>query len=93
MTIGPDSKPALATFVHLGDDPLSGNAVLRYPGGFLELDAAAHEILGRCDGATTVDEIIAALRTDFEGDAADVTREVLATLRQLAARDLIVFVA
>ena len=39
--------------------------VLLYPEGMVRLNQSAGEILKRCDGATTVDDIVAQLERDF----------------------------
>lgn len=41
--------------------------VLLYPEGVVTLNASAGEILKRCDGARTVNEIIADLKRSFPG--------------------------
>lgn len=41
--------------------------VLLYPEGMVTLNASASEILKRCDGSRTVEEIIGELQTRFPG--------------------------
>ena len=71
-------------------DSKTGNGVLLFPEGVLELNETAQEILTRCDGKT-VSEIIEALAEEYEVDpqmlAADV-RETLADLQQRKLIDL-----
>ena len=50
--------------------------VLLYPEGMVKLNQSAGEILKRCDGATTVDDIVAQLEEQFNatglrGDVVD----------------------
>jgi pyrroloquinoline quinone biosynthesis protein D len=45
--------------------------VLLFPEGLVQLNAAAGEILRRCDGTRSVDAIIAELRAAFQSDAID----------------------
>ena len=65
-------------------DPQTGNSVLLFPEGVLELNETSMEILARCDGQT-VSEIIQSLAEEYDIDpktlAADV-REALADLQQ-----------
>jgi len=74
----------------LQTDSKTGNGVLLFPEGVLELNETAQEILTRCDGKT-VSEIIEALAEEYEVDpqmlAADV-RETLADLQQRKLIDL-----
>ncbi len=60
------SRPARAPGVRLQLDKVSGEPVLLYPEGVLELNDTAHAILNLCSGAMTVDEIVAALAQEYE---------------------------
>ncbi len=85
------SRPALAQRVRLRDDPVSGQPVLLYPEGLLELNETAHAIVAQCDGAKTIAQIVDALAAEYEAAAEDVSPDVLECLRDLRARNLIVF--
>ena len=82
--ISGSSQPKLARGVRLQMDPKTGNSVLLFPEGVLELNETAQEILTRCDGRT-VSDIVKALADEYSADnemlAADV-RETLANLQQ-----------
>ena len=88
--IAGSAQPRLARGVRLQTDPKTGNSVLLFPEGVLELNETAQEILTRCDGRT-VSEIIQALAEEYDVDlemlAADV-RETLADLRRRRLIDL-----
>ena len=56
---GIKSQPALAARVRLQMNATTGQPVLLYPEGIIELNATAHDILVRCDGKTIFDEILA----------------------------------
>jgi pyrroloquinoline quinone biosynthesis protein D len=45
--------------------------VLLFPEGMVQLNLAAGEILRRCDGSRSTDQIIAELRDTFQSDAID----------------------
>ena len=62
--IGTD-KPAVATMFRLQFEQAQECWVLLYPEGMVKLNAPAAEILRRCDGSRTVDEIVAELETAF----------------------------
>jgi len=83
-TIARSAQPRLARGVRLQTDPQTGNSVLLFPEGVLELNETSMEILARCDGQT-VSEIIQSLAEEYDIDpktlAADV-REALADLQQ-----------
>ena len=58
--IASSAQPRLTRGVRLQTDSKTGNSVLLFPEGVLELNETAQEILNRCDGRT-VNEIIQAL--------------------------------
>ena len=83
-TIAGSAQPRLARGVRVQTDSATGNSVLLFPEGIVELNETAREILTRCDGQT-VSEIIQSLAEEYDIDpktlAADV-REALADLQQ-----------
>jgi pyrroloquinoline quinone biosynthesis protein D len=83
-TIRGSAQPRLSRGVRLQTDAATGNSVLLFPEGVLELNETARQILICCDGRT-VSEIIQALTEEYDVDpqmlAVDV-RETLADLQQ-----------
>jgi pyrroloquinoline quinone biosynthesis protein D len=73
--ISPDTKPALGRGFRLQWEPAQQAHVLLYPEGMVKLNGSAGEILKRCDGARTFEEIVSDLETTFAttGLAKDVT--------------------
>lgn len=55
--------------------------ILLYPEGLIKLNPAAAEILLRCDGASTPDQIIAHLDAAFPGNSEAITRDTHAFLQ------------
>jgi len=53
-------------------EPSQDAFILLYPEGLIKLNPSAGEILKRCDGVRSVDEIAADLSRTFAGDAAEV---------------------
>ncbi|MDX9706657.1 MAG: pyrroloquinoline quinone biosynthesis peptide chaperone PqqD [Azospira sp.] len=53
-------------------EPSQEAFILLYPEGLIKLNPSAGEILSRCDGLRSVDEIAAELAVVFAGDAAEV---------------------
>jgi len=68
------SRPRLAPGFRLQWEPAQKSHVLLYPEGMVKLNGSAGEILKRCDGARSVDEIVADLERTFDrtGLAGDV---------------------
>ena len=66
MTAGSDVRPAIKTGFRLQWEPVQNSYVMLYPEGMITLNTSAAEILRRCDGVRTVDDIIAELETAFQ---------------------------
>jgi pyrroloquinoline quinone biosynthesis protein D len=68
------ARPAIGRGFRLQWEPAQNAFVLLYPEGMIKLNASAGEILKRCDGAASVDEITASLEEAFstQGLQADV---------------------
>lgn len=58
--------------------------VLLYPEGMVQLNETAHIILQRCDGVSTVDDIIAGLEQEFGED--DLSADVLDFMHEALER-------
>ena len=73
--IAASARPAIGGGFRLQWEPAQAAHVLLYPEGMVKHNASAGEILKRCDGARTVQEIVADLETAFgaTGLANDVT--------------------
>ena len=69
-----EARPAVGRGFRLQWEPAQNAFVLLYPEGMIKLNASAGEILKRCDGAASVDEITASLEQAFstQGLQADV---------------------
>jgi pyrroloquinoline quinone biosynthesis protein D len=87
-TMSDIARPSLVKAVRLQIDSATGNSVLLYPEGIVELNETAHEILSRCDGRT-VGEIVCELAEVYEADPAALTADVHDTLSDLQRRNLI----
>jgi pyrroloquinoline quinone biosynthesis protein D len=87
-TIDGSVQPRLARGVRLQTDSKTGNSVLLFPEGVLELNETAHEILTRCDGRT-LSEIIQELAKEYDIDPQMLAADVQETLADLRQRKLI----
>jgi pyrroloquinoline quinone biosynthesis protein D len=86
--IAGSAQPTLARGVRLQTDSKTGNSVLLFPEGVLELNETAQEILAHCDGRT-VSEIIRALAEEYDIDLEMLAADVGETLADLQRRKLI----
>jgi pyrroloquinoline quinone biosynthesis protein D len=87
-TIAGSAQPKLTRGVRLQTDSKTGNSVLLFPEGVLELNETAQEILTRCDGRT-VSEIIQALAEEYNVGLEMLGADVRQTLADLQRRKLI----
>jgi pyrroloquinoline quinone biosynthesis protein D len=87
-TFAGSAQPRLARGVRLQTDPKTGNGVLLFPEGVLELNETAQEIIARCDGRT-VSGIIQALAEEYDVDPNTLAADVHETLADLQQRKLI----
>jgi coenzyme PQQ biosynthesis protein PqqD len=87
-TIAGSAQPRLTRGVRLQTDSKTGNSVLLFPEGLLELNETAQDIVSRCDGRT-VSEIIQALAEEYNVDLEMLGGDVQETLADLQRRKLI----
>jgi pyrroloquinoline quinone biosynthesis protein D len=89
-TITGADRPTLACGVRFQTDSKTGNSVLLFPEGVLELNETAQDIVTRCDGRT-VSEIIQALAEEYDVDPQMLGADVREALVDLQRRKLIEF--
>lgn len=89
MTLGQDSVPRLARHARLRWDAARSQWVLLGPERILIPDEIALDVLRRCDGQATIGAISAALAEAYSATAAEVERDVVELLAELAAKRLI----
>ena len=87
MSVETVARPAIAKGYRLQFEPAQNTHVLLYPEGMVRLNQSAGEILKRCDGATTVDDIVAQLERDF--NASGLRGDVLDLLAHAFDKDWI----
>jgi len=63
--------PRIASLYRFQWEAAQNAYVLLFPEGMVQLNVAAGEILRRCDGRRSADQIIAELREAFQSDAID----------------------
>jgi pyrroloquinoline quinone biosynthesis protein D len=90
-TMIPDhAQPRLAAGVRLQIDRTTGEGVLLFPEGIMELNETAQEILTRCDGRT-LSKIVLELAQEYEADLQILAADVRETLADLQRRKLVEF--
>ena len=82
------TRPRLVTGARLGYDDVREQHVLLVPEGVVRLNASAAEVLALCDGERSLDEIVGALSSRYEG--ADVRGDVHELVDTMAQRGLVV---
>jgi pyrroloquinoline quinone biosynthesis protein D len=63
--VNPASRPAIGRGFRLQWESAQNAYVLLYPEGMIKLNGSAGEILKRCDGAATIEQITADLERTF----------------------------
>ncbi len=83
-TIDGAIRPRIGSGFRLQWEPAQECHVLLYPEGMVKLNQSAGEILKRCDGVRSLDEIVRDLETTFntQGLAADVRAFVTIAAKQ-----------
>lgn len=76
LTVGAAARPRVSAKFRLQWEDAQQSWVLLYPEGMVKLNASAGEIMKRCDGSHSVDELVAELEQAFDtrGLHADVAR-------------------
>ena len=59
-------RPSIRSGIRLQWEEVQNSYVLLYPEGMVKLNTSAAEILKRCDGARSVDEIVVDLESAFK---------------------------
>jgi pyrroloquinoline quinone biosynthesis protein D len=81
--------PILPRGVRLRYDEARAAWILLAPERVLKPDAIALEILQRCNGTATVDEIVDALAAEFGADRSEIATDVREFLSDLAAKRML----
>ena len=82
--------PRLAPGVRLHHDQVRGAWVLLSPERIIETEGPAHDILSRCDGSRTMDQIVDELAEQYAAPRAEIATDVEALLAELTAKRMVV---
>jgi pyrroloquinoline quinone biosynthesis protein D len=91
MSVSPDAKPRLPRGVRLTHSEAQGGWVLLAPERVFKADAIAAEIVKRCTGEATVNDIVDDLAKTFDAPRERIMTDVSAMLGGLAEKKLIEF--
>jgi len=92
-TIPLTAVPRLAGFVRLERDHARERWVLQAPERVLVLDESGRAIVERCDGRTSVEEIVAALAAKYQAPPGVIGHDVCAFLGVLADKQFLLIEA
>lgn len=82
-------RPKLAPGVRLHHDKTRNAWVLLSPERVIEADGPAHEILRRCDGKRSIDEIIDELAAVYSAERQVIAQDVRDMMADLAGKHLL----
>src|ERR1700744_497560 len=83
-------RPTLAPGVRLHFDATRDAWVLLAPERVIEMEGPASEILRRCDGSRTVDQIIDELAVVYTADRGEIAGDVTDMLAELVAKRMLI---
>jgi len=83
------SKPHLPCHVRLQFEPVRQAWALLSPEKVMWPDEVSHDILKRCDGITTVDQMICELAAEYDAPEETIRGDVLGFLQTWADRKLV----
>ena len=89
VIIVPASKPALPPHIKLRHDPGRGRWHVLAPERVFEPDPIAIEILKRCDGVNSVEEIASALAKDYNAPLQEILADTISMLQELSDKGVI----
>ena len=89
MSVSPDAKPKLPRGVRLTHNEAQGGWVLLAPERVFKADPIAVEIVKRCTGQATVDEIVDDLAKTFNAPRERIHADVVKLLGGLADKKLL----
>jgi pyrroloquinoline quinone biosynthesis protein D len=89
LEVRPGSKPRLPRHVRLQFEPVRQAWALLSPEKVMWPDEVSHDILKRCNGTTTVAQIVRELATEYDAPEETIRGDVLGFLQTWADRKLV----
>jgi pyrroloquinoline quinone biosynthesis protein D len=87
--VSPHSVPALPRHVRIQYDPVRQAYAVLSPEKIFWPNDISLDILRRCDGSTSVAEIVAQLATEYDAPEADVSADVITFLQEWSDKLLV----
>jgi len=87
--ITPASRPALPAHIKLRHDAGRGRWHVLAPERVFEPDPIAIEILKRCDGAASVEEIATELAKDYNAPLQEILADTISMLQELSDKGVV----
>jgi pyrroloquinoline quinone biosynthesis protein D len=87
--IVPESKPGLPAHIKLRHDAGRGRWHVLAPERVFEPDPIAVEILKRCDGVTTVDQIANELAKEYNAPLQEILTDIISMLQELSDKGVV----
>jgi pyrroloquinoline quinone biosynthesis protein D len=89
VIIVPASKPALPPHIKFRHDAGRGRWHVLAPERVFEPDPIAIEILKRCDGANSVDQIASELAKEYNAPLQEILADIISMLQELSDKGVI----
>ncbi|SFV38826.1 pyrroloquinoline quinone biosynthesis peptide chaperone PqqD [Hyphomicrobium facile] len=89
VIIAPASKPALPPHIKLRHDPGRGRWHVLAPERVFEPDPIAIEILKRCDGVNSVEQIASELAKEYNAPLQEILADTISMLQELSDKGVI----
>ncbi len=89
VIVVPASKPALPPHIKLRHDAGRGRWHVLAPERVFEPDPIAIEILKRCDGQTSVEEIATELAKDYNAPLQEILSDTISMLQELSDKGVV----
>jgi pyrroloquinoline quinone biosynthesis protein D len=89
VIVGPASKPAFPRHIKLRHDPGRGRWHVLAPERVFEPDPIAIEILKRCNGVSTVEDIATELAKEYNAPVQDILTDTISMLQELSDKGVI----
>lgn len=89
VIVGPASKPGFPPHIKLRHDPGRGRWHVLAPERVFEPDPIAIEILKRCDGVATVEQIATELAKDYNAPVQEILKDTISMLQELSDKGVV----
>jgi pyrroloquinoline quinone biosynthesis protein D len=89
VIVGPGSKPGFPPHIKLRHDAGRGRWHVLAPERVFEPDPIAIEILKRCDGVATVEQIATELAKEYNAPVQEILKDTISMLQELSDKGVV----